>query len=58
MNLWDIEAFDARPLFRAERLEALTFPESLTDADWARVTSAGEWTVKHVALHLLDGDLQ
>jgi mycothiol maleylpyruvate isomerase-like protein len=30
---------------------------SLRDAEWAAPTEAGRWTVKDVALHLLDGDL-
>jgi uncharacterized protein (TIGR03083 family) len=57
VNLWEVDPFDARPLLRAERAEMLAFLDSLTDEDWALGTAAGEWTVKHVALHLLDGDL-
>jgi len=38
----------------ADLLALLT---SLRDSEWAAPTEAGRWTVKDVALHLLDGDL-
>lgn len=36
----------------------LTLLRGLTTADWQRPTVAGEWRVRDVAAHLLDGDLR
>ena len=48
---------DVRPLMGEEQASLLALLASLQDADWAAPTEAGRWTVKDVALHLLDGDL-
>jgi uncharacterized protein (TIGR03083 family) len=37
--------------------DLLTLLSSLRDDEWAAPTEAGRWSVKDVALHLLDGDL-
>ena len=44
-------------LFPAGRRALLDLLESLAPDDWFRVTSAGEWTVKDVAAHLVADDL-
>jgi uncharacterized protein (TIGR03083 family) len=57
MRLAEIPARDARPLIAEVHAGLLTLLGSLRDAEWAAPTEAGRWTVKDVALHLLDGDL-
>jgi hypothetical protein len=49
---------DTVPLFRPLLGELLTLLRGLSDADWTRATVAGEWRVRDVAAHLLDGDLR
>jgi len=44
-------------LLPAERGALLDLLESLAPDDWFRLTSAGEWTVKDVASHLVADDL-
>jgi uncharacterized protein (TIGR03083 family) len=44
-------------LFPAERAALLALLESLSADDWRRPTSAGAWTVKDVAAHLVADDL-
>jgi uncharacterized protein (TIGR03083 family) len=38
--------------------ELMALLRALTAADWDRPTSAGEWRVRDVAAHVLDGDLR
>jgi uncharacterized protein (TIGR03083 family) len=46
------------PLFRPLGEELTGLLEQLAPEDWSRPTSAGAWTVRDVAAHLLDGDLR
>jgi uncharacterized protein (TIGR03083 family) len=48
---------DVRPLLTEERADLLALLASLGDTDWAKPTEADRWTVKDVALHLLDDEL-
>ena len=57
VELADVPVRDVRPLLTEERGDFLTLLASLGDADWAMPTEAGRWTVKDVALHLLDDEL-
>jgi uncharacterized protein (TIGR03083 family) len=44
-------------LFPELRTHLLSLLDSFTPDDWRAPTTAGQWTVKDVALHLLGGDL-
>ena len=44
-------------LFPELRRHLLSLLNSLTSEEWAMPTTAGDWTVKNVALHLLGGDI-
>lgn len=57
MELADAPVRDVRPLLTEERADFLALLASLGDVDWAVPTEAGRWTVKDVALHLLDDEL-
>jgi uncharacterized protein (TIGR03083 family) len=57
VELADLPVRDVRPLLTEERADFLVLLASLSDADWAMPTEAGRWTVKDVALHLLDDEL-
>jgi uncharacterized protein (TIGR03083 family) len=57
VELTDAQVRDVRPLLTEERADLLALLASLDDADWARPTEADRWTVKDVALHLLDDEL-
>ena len=57
MRLTDVPPWDTRPLITEIHAELVGFLTSLSDPEWAAPTEAGRWTVKDVALHLLDGDL-
>jgi uncharacterized protein (TIGR03083 family) len=57
MRLTEVPVRDVRPLIAEEQDSLLALLASLRDADWTAPTEAGRWTVKDVALHLLDGDL-
>jgi hypothetical protein len=46
------------PLFRPLLAELLVLLRALSPADWERPTVAGDWRVRDVAAHLLDGDLR
>ena len=50
-------AWDPRPAIAADRAALLDLLDELDPGDWARPTEAGHWTVKDVALHVLDDDL-
>jgi uncharacterized protein (TIGR03083 family) len=57
VELADAPVRDVRPLLTEERADLIALLASLGDADWVMPTEAGRWTVKDVALHLLDDDL-
>src|SRR6516162_3622424 len=57
MSLDETPVRDVRPLMAEEQADLLALLASLRDTDWAAPTEAGNWTVKDVALHLLDGNL-
>lgn len=57
MSLWDEQVRDVRPLAAAEREALLHLLGGLTDEEWLAPTAAPRWTVKDIALHLLDDDL-
>lgn len=57
MDLWSVSAMDTRVLFRDDRGDLLGLLEELSPAQWSAPTPAEGWTVKDVALHLVDGDL-
>jgi uncharacterized protein (TIGR03083 family) len=57
VRLAEARVRDVRPLFAGERADLLALLGSLEGAGWAAPTEAGHWTVKDVALHLLDDDL-
>jgi uncharacterized protein (TIGR03083 family) len=51
------------PIFVAELFaelngELVLLLESLSDDDWNKATTAGAWTVKDIAAHLLDSDIR
>jgi hypothetical protein len=57
MNLYDVPPVDVRPLLIDERTDLLRFMQSLAPGEWAVSSAAPGWTVKDLALHLLDDDL-
>jgi uncharacterized protein (TIGR03083 family) len=57
MDLWAAPTMDTRVQFRSEREDLLALIDELPPAQWTAPTPAQGWTVKDVALHLLDGDL-
>ncbi|WP_156465361.1 maleylpyruvate isomerase N-terminal domain-containing protein [Knoellia sp. Soil729] len=57
MDLMSAPVLDVRPLMPEERCDLLTLLSDLTDEEWSRPSVATEWTVKELALHLLDDDL-
>ncbi len=57
MDVWAVQPTDTRSLFADERADLLTVLERLAADEWAALSPAPGWTVKDVALHLLDGDL-
>jgi uncharacterized protein (TIGR03083 family) len=57
MDLWSTPPVDTRPMFAAERQDLLGLLERLPAQAWAAETPAQGWSVKDVALHLLEGDL-
>jgi uncharacterized protein (TIGR03083 family) len=54
----ELGPLDTRPLFRPLLLELVGLLEALNAADWDRPTLAGDWKVRDVAAHLLDGELR
>ncbi len=54
----ELGPLDTRKLFRPLHRELIGLLESLSPADWERETLAGEWKVRDVAAHLLDGALR
>lgn len=57
MNLFDVPPADVRPLLIDERADLVRFMRSLAPAEWAMSSAAPRWSVKDLALHLLDDDL-
>ena len=57
MNLFDAPPADVRPLLVDERMVLLRFMRTLAPAEWAAPSAAPGWSVKDLALHLLDDDL-
>jgi hypothetical protein len=57
LDIWASPPLDARGLFDEERRDLLTPLDSLSTSEWSAASSAEGWTVKDLALHLLDGDL-
>ena len=57
MDVWAVQPIETRGLFLDERADLLAFLDGLGANDWAAASPAPGWTVKDVALHLLDGDL-
>ena len=57
MDLWSAPVEDVRPLLAAEREDLLTFLSTLSSEQWTAPSAAPGWTVKNLALHLLDDDL-
>jgi uncharacterized protein (TIGR03083 family) len=57
MDLWSAPVVDVRPLLGRERQDLLAFVGSLTDDEWFSPTRVPGWTVKDLALHVLDDDL-
>src|SRR5438128_603947 len=57
MSLWEEQVRDVRPLATDERERLLAFLADLADDEWLAPTAAPGWTVKDLALHLLDDDL-
>src|SRR5687768_2475898 len=49
---------DTVPLFRPLLHELLGVLRRLSDVEWMTATVAGQWRVRDVAAHLLDGDLR
>lgn len=56
MDLVDA-SWDPRPALAEDRVALLGLLGALDADEWARPTEAGHWTVKDVALHVLDDDL-
>lgn len=57
VSLWDSPVRDLRPVATDERRRLLAFLEGLTPAQWVAPSAAPGWTVRDLALHLLDDDL-
>ncbi len=57
MRIGEAPAADVRGSLTAQRGRLLSLLTSLSDAQWAAPTAAPRWSVKDVALHLLDVDL-
>ena len=57
MRIGEVPVVDVRRSLTAQRGRLLSLLTSLSDAQWAAPTAAPEWSVKDIALHLLDVDL-
>jgi hypothetical protein len=57
MRISEATVVDVRGPLTTQRLRLLSLLGSLNDANWAAPTAAPSWTVKDIALHLLDVDL-
>jgi len=57
MRIGDVPVVDVRKPLRAQRERLLTLLASLSPEQWAASTAVPRWSVKDIALHLLDVDL-
>jgi hypothetical protein len=57
VDIWSVAPMDSRDLLREERGDLLELLGSLTAKQWLMPTACQRWSVKDVALHLLDDDL-
>lgn len=57
MDLWSAPAEDVRPLLTRERHDLLSLIATLSPQEWTSPSAALGWTVKDLALHVLDDDL-
>jgi uncharacterized protein (TIGR03083 family) len=57
MRISEATLVDVRGPITTQRMRLLSLLDSLSDAQWAAPTAASSWTVKGIALHLLDVDL-
>ncbi len=57
MDVWAVAPIETRRLFLDERAEVLAALQGMPARGWAAASPAPGWTVKDVALHLVDGDL-
>jgi len=57
MLITEAPVVDVRGLLTAQRERLLSLLTSLTDVQWAAPTAAPAWSVKDIALHLIDVDL-
>ena len=57
MDLTSAPVVDVRPMLPDERRELLVFLVALTPDEWLAPSKAPGWTVKDLALHLLEDDL-
>jgi Mycothiol maleylpyruvate isomerase N-terminal domain len=57
MDLWQAEVEDLPQPLTEERADLLRLLGQLTPRQWTRRTAVPGWTVKDLALHLLDDDL-
>jgi uncharacterized protein (TIGR03083 family) len=57
MRIGDSPVVDVREPLTAQRVRLLTLLTSLSPEQWATPTVAPQWSVKDIALHLLDVDL-
>jgi uncharacterized protein (TIGR03083 family) len=57
MRISEATVVDVRGPITTQRLRLLSLLGSLSEAQWAGPTAAPSWTVKDIALHLLDVDL-
>jgi uncharacterized protein (TIGR03083 family) len=57
MRIAELPVVDVRGPLAAQRGRLLSLLASLSDAQWAAPTAAPSWSVKDIALHLLDVDL-
>lgn len=57
MDLWSVPAEDVRPLLTRERHDLLALLSTLSPREWTFPSAAPGWTVKDLALHVLDDDL-
>jgi len=57
MKISEIPVTDVRGPLTAQRGRLLSLLASLSDEQWAAPTAAPSWSVKDIALHLLDVDL-
>jgi hypothetical protein len=57
MRIGEVSVIDVRRSLTAQRGRLLGLLTSLTGSQWAAPTAAPQWSVKDIALHLLDVDL-